>query len=142
MARGRIRWGTSSRSEKSWVGPFYPKGTKPGDFLPFHATRFDTVEADNTYYRIPGVKMVASWASKLPEDFAYARLIGDRKRIESVTKTFDKIVLDQTPHLESWAELLRRANESVPETYVFANNHYAGHAPDTIRQLRALVEAR
>ena len=41
-----IRWGTSSWSEKSWVGPFYPPGTKPGDFLRYYATQFDTVEVD------------------------------------------------------------------------------------------------
>ena len=30
---GSIRIGTSSWSAKDWVGPFYPEGTAPGDFL-------------------------------------------------------------------------------------------------------------
>jgi len=72
MGRGRIRWGTSSWSEKSWVGSFYPPGTRPGDFLACYATRFDTVEADNTYYRVPTATMVSTWERALPPGFALA----------------------------------------------------------------------
>jgi len=73
--------------------------------------------------------------------FVYARLIGDRKKIDSLTDAFDRVVLDQTPRLERWAALLDRTRETVPESYVYANNHYAGHGPATVRQLRDLVEA-
>ena len=41
---GNIRFGTSSWSSKGWVGPFYPKGTKPADYLVCYAEHFDTVE--------------------------------------------------------------------------------------------------
>ena len=68
---GRIRWGTSSWSEKSWVGSFYPAGTRPADFLPYYATRFDTVEADNTYYAVPDRRLVEGWERKLPEGVAH-----------------------------------------------------------------------
>ena len=54
----RIRLGTSSWSEKAWVGPFYPEGSKPGEFLALYARRFDTVEADVTYYRVPDNRLV------------------------------------------------------------------------------------
>lgn len=273
---GALRYGTSSWSTSGWVGPFYPKGTKPADFLTHYATEFDTVEADVTYYRIPDRRMVEGWARKVPDgfrlaakfprsivhggegprpdpekvlvpdavaedarsfvarmallgdklgplvlqfpyfnrqvfpsrepflarldaflgtlpaghryavevrnkawlddellgllrghgaalvlvdllymphpdtlarqldlvtaDFAYCRLIGDRKAVDSKTKTFDAIVLDQTERLERWARLLQGIAGRVPETYVYANNHYAGHGPATIRQLAELVE--
>ena len=68
-------------------------------------------------------------------DFVYARLIGDRKKVDAATDTFDRIVLDKSKELERWAGLLRDLRERVPEIYVFANNHYAGHGPDTIRDL-------
>jgi uncharacterized protein YecE (DUF72 family) len=45
----RYHFGTSSWSEKSWLGPFYPKGTKPGDYLTYYSTQFSTVECDATY---------------------------------------------------------------------------------------------
>ena len=32
--------GTSSWSEKSWVGPFYPRGTPPRDYLRHYASQF------------------------------------------------------------------------------------------------------
>ncbi|MGQ0614942.1 MAG: DUF72 domain-containing protein [Planctomycetaceae bacterium] len=66
---GTLLYGTSSWSEKSWVGPFYPEGTAPGDYLTHYATRFSTVEADVTYYRVPDKRMVAGWDRKTPEGF-------------------------------------------------------------------------
>jgi uncharacterized protein YecE (DUF72 family) len=42
---GRVRFGTSSFSWEDWVGPFYPPRTKPGDFLRYYATQFDTVRS-------------------------------------------------------------------------------------------------
>jgi uncharacterized protein YecE (DUF72 family) len=64
-----LRWGTSSFSEKSWVGPFYPPGTKPRDFLTYYATQFDTVEVDATYYAVPDATTVEGWERKVPDDF-------------------------------------------------------------------------
>jgi len=68
-------------------------------------------------------------------DFLYARLIGDRKAVEARTQTFDQVVLDQSQRLAHWAELLKRLAPQVRETFAFANNHYAGYAIDTIREL-------
>jgi uncharacterized protein YecE (DUF72 family) len=273
---GTIRYGTSSWSTAGWVGPFYPQGMKPGDFLAHYATCFDTVEADVTYYRVPSRSMVEGWARKTPPgftlsakfprsivhagkgprpnpdallvpevvardtqvflenmallgdklgplvlqfpyfnrqvfaspepflerldayleelpsevrvavevrnktwideplldllrghgaalvlvdlaymphpallaerfdlvtgDFAYCRLIGDRKAVDAQTKTFDRIVLDRSDRLEEWATLLRSLAGRVAETYAYANNHYAGHGPATARQLAERVE--
>ncbi|MCI0340293.1 MAG: DUF72 domain-containing protein [Planctomycetales bacterium] len=272
---GDLLFGTSSWSEKSWVGSFYPAGTKPAGMLRRYAETFRTVEADSTYYRSPPRSMVARWASETPDgfvlsakfpraivhggeaatpdpasllvwekvgdetgkfldamtqlgpkcgplvlqfpyfngsafagpepflerldaylgklppgfpygvevrnkgwigepllgilrarraalvlvdlaymphpadvadaldpvtaDFAYARLIGDRKATEALTETWDRVVLDQKPRLERWAGLLQALRKRVPKTYVYANNHYAGHAPATVRELVEMV---
>jgi len=64
--------GTSSWSEKSWEGVFYPSGLPAGDWLSFYATRFRAVEADVTYYRVPSRSMVAGWSRKLPAGFVLA----------------------------------------------------------------------
>lgn len=272
---GIVRYGTSSWSEKSWVGPFYPKGTAPGDYLTHYATQFSTVEADVTYYRIPDVRLVRGWDDKTPDefvltakfprsivhcgqgplpdrdklllpehvaedtsqflnsmrllgpkcgplvlqfpyfnkkvfpgpnefydrlaafldrlptdlryaveirnkywlkpafldllrernvafvlldlaymphpdavndrlnlittDFTIVRLIGDRKAVDERTKTFDKIVLDMSGRLSRWAKLIEAYASDVPVAYVYANNHYAGHGPATIRELADLL---
>ena len=69
---GRFLYGTSSWSEKSWVGPFYPPGTRPADYLSYYATRFSTVEADVTYYRVPDPDLTLAWRRKVPADFRLA----------------------------------------------------------------------
>lgn len=67
-----IRIGTSSFSESDWVGPFYPKGTKSGEFLTYYAGKYNTVEIDATYYAVPSKRTVEGWVHKTPEDFVVA----------------------------------------------------------------------
>ncbi|HEY2935065.1 MAG TPA: DUF72 domain-containing protein [Gaiellaceae bacterium] len=59
-----IRVGTCSWADESFVKAWYPKGV---DRLRYYAERFDTVEANSTYYRLPDEQLVAGWAEKLPE---------------------------------------------------------------------------
>lgn len=66
------RFGTSSWSERSWVGPFYERGTKPKDFLTAYARRYGAVEADTTYYRVPSAEMVLGWKERTPSGFRMA----------------------------------------------------------------------
>lgn len=68
----RLHLGTSSFSHESWVGSFYPAGTKPADFLTVYAQRYDTVEIDATFYRIPSKSQARSWAAKVPDGFRIA----------------------------------------------------------------------
>ena len=263
---GRLRLGTSSWGERGWVGSFYPARMAPRDFLSYYATRFDTVEADNTYYAVPSPELVAGWARKTPEgftlsakfprsivhagrgprpaaerdaflqvmtglgpragplvlqfpyfnrgafagvgpfldrlapfleglpthfryavevrnrswidepllevlrahrvalvwveletlprpwqlaerldlhttDFVYARLIGDRRATDALTRTFDEVVLDRSEGLDRWAELLVPARARASEVFAYANNHYAGHGPATVRDLATRMEA-
>jgi len=67
-----FRSGTSSWSEKGWVGPFYPRGTKPADMLAYYATQFDTVECDSTYYGSGSKRNAAAWRAKTPDGFVMA----------------------------------------------------------------------
>lgn len=68
----RLRLGTSSWSEKAWQGVFYPAGLRPGDQLGYYATRFDTVEADVTYYRVPDLRLARGWATRTPDGLTLA----------------------------------------------------------------------
>ena len=273
----RLRYGTSSWSEKSWLGVFYPEGMPPAEWLAHYATVFDTVEADVTYYRVPDRKLVDGWAQRTPDgfciaakfprsivhggdaatpdgakvlvdahvgedtrrfldamgrlgakcgplvlqfpyfnkgaftsarpflerldaflgalpptfryavevrnkawlgeelltllrrhraalvlvdllymphpadlastldlvttDFVYARLIGDREAVDAKTDRFDRSVIDQSARLDRWAVLLRDLLARVQMGFAYANNHYAGHGPASIRDLVARYEA-
>lgn len=64
--------GTSTWSQKDWVGNFYPPKTKPADFLVEYAKRFPTVEIDSTFYAIPRESVVDGWRDKTPPGFIFS----------------------------------------------------------------------
>jgi uncharacterized protein YecE (DUF72 family) len=63
--------GTSGYSFRDWVGPFYPPGTRAGDFLGFYARHFGAVEVNSTYYGIPKPEVLARMADKTPDGFHF-----------------------------------------------------------------------
>lgn len=271
-----LRIGTSSFSEADWVGPFYPAGTRPADYLKYYATRFNTVEIDASYYAVPRRSSVETWGKKTPADFLisakfprrivhggegprpdpqtvfvpdrtygdrdrfleamsslgfrigplvlqfpyfskevfpsallffdrldrfletlpsgfryvveirnrarlkpalgellrrhrtalalidrvwmphgdevirmfdpvttgfmYVRLLGDRREIEAVTDRWNQIIIDRTEQLLRWATMIRQFPDNGLETTVYANNHYAGYAPETAGLLRTMID--
>jgi len=66
-----VRFGTSSFSNKDWVGPFYPVGTKPADYLREYSRHYDAVEVDATYYALPRESTVDGWNEKTPPGFLF-----------------------------------------------------------------------
>ena len=68
-------------------------------------------------------------------DFAYVRWLGDRKGIEKQTTTWDKTVVDRTSDMKNWVDLLKEmvTNKKIRKLFAFANNHYAGHGPATVK---------
>lgn len=64
--------GTSTWSQKDWVGNFYPPKTKPADFLVEYARRLPTVEIDSTFYAIPRESVVDGWYEKTPPEFVFS----------------------------------------------------------------------
>jgi len=67
-----IRLGTQGWNYDAWVGPFYPEGTRPVDFLSVYARAFDTVEVDSTFYAVPPAKTVRGWADRTPTGFSFS----------------------------------------------------------------------
>jgi uncharacterized protein YecE (DUF72 family) len=261
-----LRIGTSAFTAAGWPGSFYPEGLPERDYLSYYATKFETLELDNTFYRTPALSTVKGWyartpkgfifAAKVPQvithekalrdcdgelneflkvmdalgeklgpllfqfgyfnkgafsgvndflarlvpflkklpvgykfaveirnrnwlvphfvealrergvalcvidqawmprpaqwfdkfdpitaDFAYVRLLGDRKGIEEKTKTWDKVVVDRSAELSEWARLCRPIVRRGVKLYVYVNNHYAGHAPATVEQFLRIWSA-
>jgi uncharacterized protein YecE (DUF72 family) len=58
-------------SFRGWVGNFYPKGTKPADFLREYARRLTTIEGNTTFYAVPAKKTIESWVADTPETFRF-----------------------------------------------------------------------
>jgi uncharacterized protein YecE (DUF72 family) len=61
IGESAIRLGTPAFTAACWRGSFYPETLKPADYLSFYATRFDTVELDNMFYRTPSESTVRGW---------------------------------------------------------------------------------
>jgi uncharacterized protein YecE (DUF72 family) len=240
----RLRVGTSSWSHDSWKGTVYAHGSKPGEYLSQYARRFDTVEIDATWYRIPSEKLVLKWLHDTPDDFVfsakvpsvithekrlvgcegelkeflrvmdllgkkrgplvfqfpydfkpdqfetlekflrtlpsgfkfaleirhkgwlsdrfydllgslkiamvlqdlvwmpkldrltadwtYVRWIGDRKKIEAQTTTWEQIIVDRTKEMGEWAPRIQKFLDDGVIVWAYFNNHYAGHAPGSV----------
>jgi len=67
-------------------------------------------------------------------DFTYIRWLGNRKEIEAMVQTWDKVVIDRDQELSSWVDFVFKAIEQGKVVYAYANNHYQGHGPATIRK--------
>jgi uncharacterized protein YecE (DUF72 family) len=75
-------------------------------------------------------------------DFTYVRLLGDRKGIEMQTKIWDKEIVNRSKELWSWVDVCEKTVRRGVETYVYVNNHFAGHAPATVEQFLKLWSAK
>lgn len=57
----RVRVGTSGFSYKEWRGSFYPEDLPARAMLAFYASRFDAVEINATFYRMPKPEALRGW---------------------------------------------------------------------------------
>ena len=260
-----LRLGTSAWSNPGWEGVFYPPGAKASDYLRHYAQKYDCVEIDNTFYRVPSASMVQKWESDTPShflftakvpriithekamkdcgedlrlflnsisglgnklgplllqfpyfnkqvfkngqeffvtlrqflpqlsedfrwaleirnkswicrefldilikhrvsftlidqswmpsiqqlfgklplettDFVYIRWLGDRKGIEEITTSWDRVVWDRKADLQHWVRPVQSFLGKGLHIYGFFNNHYAGHAPASLEMFRGLLQ--
>ena len=70
-ASGEIRVGTSGWHYEHWRGRFYPEGLPKTKWFEHYAQHFDTVEVNNTFYRLPRTTTVEHWRAKAPKGFVY-----------------------------------------------------------------------
>jgi uncharacterized protein YecE (DUF72 family) len=61
--------GSMGWSYKQW-GLF--SGVKAGNYLSEYARHFNSVEVNNTFYRIPKTSYVENWTSRVPDGFRFA----------------------------------------------------------------------
>jgi len=105
MAQAYI--GLSGYSYKPWQGPgrFYPPTLKQAGFLGYYATRYDTVELDGAWYRLPSEKAVADWLVATPPHFIFApkvhRQISHRSRLKPEGYDFIRVMLGRLSALVS-----------------------------------------
>ena len=87
--------GTSGYNYPEWRGSFYPEKFPTSKMLAYYAERFNTVEVNYTFYRIPTEKLLQGWAEGTPEGFTFTlkaprRITHDSKlqRCEDLAQSF------------------------------------------------------
>ena len=83
---------------------------------------------------IPRKQMLAL-AERPTADFAYIRWMGaDREIVD-----YSRIQIDRSRELELWAGIISHLTTRGRIVYGYANNHFAGHSPSTVRELQRLL---
>lgn len=88
-ALARVWIGTSGYVYRHWrKGVFYPRGMPARDELGYYASRFRTVELNNSFYRLPTPEMFDRWREATPPGFQFgvkaSRYITHIKRLRDV----------------------------------------------------------
>jgi uncharacterized protein YecE (DUF72 family) len=93
------RIGCSGWAYDDWRGRFYPEREPRRRWLELYAQRFDTVEVNNTFYRLPKRDAVQAWVQQTPSGFLFtvkaSRYLTHIKRLadtqEGVRRFYERI---------------------------------------------------
>ncbi len=153
----RVRIGCSGWNYKAWRESFYPPGLPPRLWLERYAGAFDTVEINNTFYRLPNRSAVENWVKQTPEGFVFtvksSRYLTHIKRLttmdDGVRVFYERIeplvespkmgpVLWQLPgNFQRDDDRLRAALAALPKgRHCFEFRHASWFCEDVYRLLR------
>lgn len=97
-----IRIGTSGFHYKHWKGPFYPEKCPASKMLDHYVKHFDTVELNNSFYRLPEAGAFDCWREATPDNFLFAvkasRFITHNKKLKDPENALDNL-LERAAHL-------------------------------------------
>ena len=100
--KATIHIGTCGWHYKHWMAAFYPAGTPSSDMFKFYATHFDTVEINNSFYKLPTIETFEKWRDAAPKKFQFAvrasRFITHMKKLKDPRSSTAKFFL-ATEHL-------------------------------------------
>ena len=109
MESGGVFVGTSGWTYDDWAEKFYPREVKGSERLAFYVTRFDTVEINATFYRLPTQTMLDAWNGRLPEGFHLvakgSRVITHLKKLSDCQESL-QIFLDRVKQLHALRAIL------------------------------------
>jgi uncharacterized protein YecE (DUF72 family) len=100
----QLRIGTSGWHYQHWLGKFYPERLPAGKMLAWYAREFDTVEINNSFYRLPREETFDSWKNSVPSGFLFAvkasRFLTHIKRLKDPEDSI-QLFFSRAKHLES-----------------------------------------
>jgi uncharacterized protein YecE (DUF72 family) len=91
-----IRIGTSGWHYKHWIGNFYPARTQPSQMLAYYLQYFDTVEINNSFYRLPAPGVFTRWGEATPPNFRFAvkasRFLTHNKKLKDPENALENLL--------------------------------------------------
>jgi uncharacterized protein YecE (DUF72 family) len=151
-----IRIGTSGWHYKHWKGPFYSPDLPASKMLDSYLQHFDTVEINNTFYRLPSETALAAWRDSTPANFRFAvkgsRYLTHMKKLADPEAGLEKflscatilgpklgpILFQLPPFLDSKPERLDAFLGALPPSLrcAFEFRHPGWHSPEIYQLLR------
>jgi uncharacterized protein YecE (DUF72 family) len=152
-----IRIGTSGWHYKHWVGSYYPAGCPASKMLAFYQRDFDTVELNNTFYRLPSEAAVEEWRASTPPDFRFAvkgsRFLTHMKKlkdpqpglrkffgpVELLKRKLGPVLFQLPPNFEVDIPRFDSFLDALPREhrYAFEFRNQTWNAPEVMKLLRA-----
>lgn len=88
--------GTSGWHYQHWRGPYYPPSVPPRAMLNYYARDFETVEINNSFYRLPSSATFEAWKKSTPAGFCFAvkgsRYLTHRKKLLDPKPALDRLM--------------------------------------------------
>ncbi len=89
-----VRIGTSGWTYDHWKGIFYPEDQPKAKWLEYYTRKFDTVELNSSFYRLPKETTFKNWFTRTPEGFLWSlkvsRYITHIKRLSDVNEALQR----------------------------------------------------
>ena len=80
-------------------------------------------------------KQMLALAGRPTADFTYIRWMGGNRDIVD----YSRIQIDRSRELEQWAGVLATLAKVRVKVYGYVNNHFAGHSPQSVRELQRML---
>lgn len=106
----RVLVGTSGFSYSDWKQEFYHGLTREKDMLAAYCKVFQSVEINQSFYRLPSADVVQQWVDTVPRDFVFSykanRFLTHRKRLKDFDEPIDRLTKAVAPFGPSLGPLL------------------------------------
>ncbi|MCE5315418.1 MAG: DUF72 domain-containing protein [Armatimonadota bacterium] len=96
QAAYRLYCGTSGWNYNDWRGRFYPENLPQSEWLEYYSRVFDTVEINNSFYRLPEISTFEKWRFQTPDNFTFAvkasRYLTHIKRLKDPEEPLERLL--------------------------------------------------
>lgn len=106
----RLYCGTSGWIYPHWKSVFYPNDVPQSQWLRYYARHFDTVEINNSFYRLPEPHTFQRWHDEAPDGFTFtvkaSRYLTHMKKLKDPKEPLGRVLANSEPLAEKRGPIL------------------------------------